>query len=196
MTEHIQVQNSEAMVRVKNLKKYFQTPRGLLHAVDDVSFDIYRGETFGLVGESGCGKSTLGRAMIRLLEPTSGEVRFWGQDLVSLSASKMKEMRKRVQIVFQDPYSCLNPRLSVSELIAEPLIVNKVCGSHREMNEKIRKLMDRPAWRSAGGEPTLTNLPEGGARESASRDLWRSILSLSSSTNPSRRWTYAFRLRS
>ena len=142
MTEHIQVQNSEAMVRVNNLKKYFQTPRGLLHAVDDVSFDIYRGETFGLVGESGCGKSTLRRAMIRLLEPTSGEVRFWGQDLVSLSASKMKEMRKRVQIVFQDPYSCLNPRLSVSELIAEPLIVNKVCGSHREMNEKIRKLMD------------------------------------------------------
>ncbi|MDY3868318.1 MAG: oligopeptide/dipeptide ABC transporter ATP-binding protein [Pyramidobacter sp.] len=140
MTENMN--NSQPMVEVSHLKKYFTTPRGLLHAVDDVSFTVNRGETLGLVGESGCGKSTLGRAMIRLLEPTSGEVKFWGKDIVGLSAGEMKEMRKRVQIVFQDPYSCLNPRLSVSELIAEPLIVNKMCSSRQEMDKKISKLMD------------------------------------------------------
>ena len=139
MTEQL---NNQPMVVVNHLKKYFNTPRGLLHAVDDVSFFVKRGETLGLVGESGCGKSTLGRAMIRLLEPTSGEVKFWGHDIVGLSKGEMKEMRKKVQIVFQDPYSCLNPRLSVSELIAEPLIVNKICSSHKEMNDRITKLMD------------------------------------------------------
>ncbi len=139
MTEQL---NTQPMVVVNHLKKYFNTPRGLLHAVDDVSFFVNRGETLGLVGESGCGKSTLGRAMIRLLEPTSGEVKFWGRDIVGLSKGEMKEMRKKVQIVFQDPYSCLNPRLSVSELIAEPLIVNKFCASRKEMNDRITKLMD------------------------------------------------------
>lgn len=96
----------------------------------------------GLVGESGCGKSTLGRAMIRLLEPTSGEVKFWGKNIVGMSKGEMKEMRKKVQIVFQDPYSCLNPRLSVSELIAEPLIVNGICSSKKEMDARIARLMD------------------------------------------------------
>lgn len=139
MTEQL---NNQPMVIVNHLKKFFNTPRGLLHAVDDVSFSVSRGETLGLVGESGCGKSTLGRAMIRLLPPTSGEVKFWGRDIVGLSKNEMKEMRKKVQIVFQDPYSCLNPRLSVSELIAEPLIVNKICSSHKEMTDRITKLMD------------------------------------------------------
>ncbi len=133
---------ANAIVEVNNLKKYFQTKKGMLHAVDDVSFTINKGETLGLVGESGCGKSTLGRVMIRLLEATSGEVKFWGEDILKYSSSKMKEMRKRVQIVFQDPYSSLNPRLAVSELIAEPLLVNSVYRSTAERSKKILELMD------------------------------------------------------
>ena len=130
------------VVEVNNLKKYFHTKKGMLHAVDDVSFKISKGETLGLVGESGCGKSTLGRVMIRLLEATAGETKFWGEDIHRFSSSKMKNMRKRVQIVFQDPYSSLNPRLSVSELIAEPLFVNSVYASSVERNTKIAELMD------------------------------------------------------
>lgn len=145
MTENVTMNASTApqlMVEVNHLKKYFATRKGLLHAVDDVSFKVNRGETLGLVGESGCGKSTLGRSMIRLIEPTAGEVKFEGQDIVKYSSAQMKEMRKKIQIVFQDPYSSLNPRLSVAELIAEPLIVNNVCKNRKEMNEKIESLMD------------------------------------------------------
>lgn len=129
-------------IEVRNLKKYFSTRRGGLHAVDDVSFDIGRGETLGLVGESGCGKSTLGRTLIRLLDATAGQVLFDGVDLLKLGSREMKEMRKKVQIVFQDPYSCLNPRLSVSKLIAEPLIVNNVYSSSAEMHRRVEELMD------------------------------------------------------
>ena len=137
-----------AYIRVENLKKYFATKRGMLHAVDDVSFELQKGETLGLVGESGCGKSTLGRCLIRLLDSTSGKVLLRDTegegctDITKASAREMKSLRKRVQIVFQDPYSCLNPRLSVRELIAEPLIVNKICSTSEEMNTRIRSLMD------------------------------------------------------
>ena len=137
-----------AYIRVENLKKYFATKRGMLHAVDDVSFEIQKGETLGLVGESGCGKSTLGRCLIRLLDSTSGKVLLRDTegegytDITKASPREMKALRKRVQIVFQDPYSCLNPRLSVRELIAEPLIVNKICSTSEEMNTRIRSLMD------------------------------------------------------
>ena len=129
-------------IEVRDLKKYFSTRRGLLHAVDDVSFDIGRGETLGLVGESGCGKSTLGRTLIRLLDATAGQVLFDGVDLLKLGSREMNEMRKKVQIVFQDPYSCLNPRLSVSKLIAEPLIVNNVYSSSAEVHRRVEELMD------------------------------------------------------
>lgn len=129
-------------IEVRNLKKYFSTRRGGLHAVDDVSFDIGRGETLGLVGESGCGKSTLGRTLIRLLDATAGQVLFDGVDLLKLGSREMNEMRKKVQIVFQDPYSCLNPRLSVSKLIAEPLIVNNVYSSSAEVHQRVEELMD------------------------------------------------------
>lgn len=129
-------------IEVRNLKKCFQTKKGLLHAVDDVSFEIGRGETLGLVGESGCGKSTLGRTMIRLLDATAGEVLFDGVDILKLNKRKMSDMRRKVQIVFQDPYSCLDPRLPVARLIAEPLVVNRVCTSKEQMNKKIGELMD------------------------------------------------------
>ena len=134
-------------MRVENLKKYFHTKRGMLHAVDDVSFTIRRGETLGLVGESGCGKSTLGRCLIRLLESTAGSVFLRDEktgtetDVTKVSAHVMKDLRKKVQIVFQDPYSCLNPRLSVWELIAEPLIVNNVYNDKAAMRKRIRDLM-------------------------------------------------------
>ena len=137
-----------AYIRVENLKKYFATKRGMLHAVDDVSFEIKKGETLGLVGESGCGKSTLGRCLIRLLDSTSGKVLLKNADddgyidVTKATPHEMKALRKRVQIVFQDPYSCLNPRLSVWELIAEPLIVNNIYSDKNEMRKRIRSLMD------------------------------------------------------
>ena len=134
-------------IRVENLKKFFSTKRGLLHAVDDVSFDVQKGETLGLVGESGCGKSTLGRCLIRLLDATSGRVILHDEknkedvDVTKASKSAMKHLRKKVQIVFQDPYSCLNPRLSVWELIAEPLIVNDVFPDKNATRSRVRELM-------------------------------------------------------
>lgn len=136
-----------AYIKVENLKKYFSTKRGMLHAVDDVSFSISKGETLGLVGESGCGKSTLGRCLIRLLPSTSGKVLMKNGasgdyvDLTQVNKRTMNELRQRVQIVFQDPYSCLNPRLSVSELIAEPLIVNKY-GNSNKINKRVLELME------------------------------------------------------
>jgi peptide/nickel transport system ATP-binding protein len=132
----------EKYIEVKELRKFFRTKRGFLHAVDGVTFDIGKGVTLGLVGESGCGKSTLGRTMIRLLEATEGQVLFDGENILTLNRHDVKKMRKRMQIVFQDPYSCLNPRLSVSKLIAEPLIVNEIHSNSAELDRRILELMD------------------------------------------------------
>ena len=117
---------SEVLLEVKDLKKYFQTPGGTLHAVDGLTFKLEKGKTLGVVGESGCGKSTTGRAILRLHEPTSGEVIFEGKDVVHASAKEMKQLRTEMQMIFQDPYASLNPRKTVSELIAEPLKLHKV----------------------------------------------------------------------
>ena len=132
---------ADNILEVRNLKKYFKTPHGLLHAVDDVSFSIERGKTLGVVGESGCGKSTLGRVILRLIDATQGEILFDGKNIASCSKRDMRALRKDMQIVFQDPYESINPRMSIGELIAEPLIVNKICGK-QEMNKKIAGLMD------------------------------------------------------
>lgn len=134
----------QELLEVKNLKKYFNTPKGKLHAVDNVSFSIRRGETLGVVGESGCGKSTMGRAILRLHEPTSGQVLFDGVDVTKLSAAKMKAMRTQMQIIFQDPYSSLNPRMTVSEAISEPLLIHKLYkrSQKEELNKRIREIMD------------------------------------------------------
>lgn len=133
---------AEKLLEINNLKKYFKTKKGMLHAIDDVSFYINKGETLGLVGESGCGKSTTGRAILRLHEPTSGQVIYNDEDIVKYSAKKMKDMRRKMQIVFQDPYSSLNPRITVSELIAEPLYVNRIYRSNAEIQSRVKEVME------------------------------------------------------
>ena len=130
------------LLEVKHLKKYFNTKAGLLHAVDDVSFSIAKGETLGLVGESGCGKSTIGRAILRLHEPTSGEVILDGTDVTKLNKQELRELRRKMQIVFQDPYSSLDGRKSVFESIGEPLVIQKVCKSKAEYEKRVYELME------------------------------------------------------
>ena len=126
-------------IRTKNLRKYFNTKRGLLHAVDDVSLDIGKGRTLGVVGESGCGKSTLGRTILRLVEPTSGEVLVDGRNILNYGKNEVKEMRKRMQIIFQDPFASLNPRMTVSEIIAEPI---RVAGAMADKNDILERVFD------------------------------------------------------
>lgn len=132
---------SEELVRVEHLKKYFKVSSGLLKAVDDVSFSVARGETLGLVGESGCGKSTVGRSILRLQEPTEGGVYFRGENILLRPRSQMKEMRGKLQIVFQDPYSSLDPRMNVLRLIEDSLRVNGV-RDKKERLERVRAVMD------------------------------------------------------
>ena len=131
----------EPLLEVKNLKKYFKTSRGMLHAVDDVSFSIERGKTLGIVGESGCGKSTLGRTILHLTEPTSGQILFEGKDIAALSREQMRRQRRDMQIIFQDPYSSLDPRKTVSQTIREPLVLNRVCKNRSELDGRVAELM-------------------------------------------------------
>ncbi|SDK83781.1 ABC transporter ATP-binding protein [Natronincola ferrireducens] len=133
---------SKKLLEVKRLKKYFQTKKGLLHAVDDINFHINEGETLGLVGESGCGKSTTGRVILRLLEATDGEILFEGKNILGYDKQQMREMRKQMQIVFQDPFASLNPRMSISQIIAEPLEINRVYKTKPEINRRVKELMD------------------------------------------------------
>ena len=133
---------ADKILEVKNLKKYFQTPKGTLHAVDDVTFTIERGKTLGIVGESGCGKSTTGRTILRLLEPTSGEVLFEGKDVTKYNKDEMRKMRKEMQLIFQDPFASLNPRKTVSEIIGEPLTLHKLVKSKEELNTRVLELME------------------------------------------------------
>jgi len=133
---------SRPLVEVRNLKKYFDTPRGLLHAVDDVSFDIEEGRTLGMVGESGCGKTTAGRSILRLVEPTSGSVFFQGTDVLRTGRKELRLLRERMQIIFQDPYASLNPRMNVTQIIAEPLVIHKRVSGRRELESRVRGLME------------------------------------------------------
>ena len=129
------------LVEVNHLKKYFKTNSGTLHAVDDVSFKIRQGETLGVVGESGCGKSTLGRTVIHLLERTDGQIIFDGRDISDVDKTELKALRHDVQMIFQDPFSSLNPRMSVSQIIAEPLLIYKTCPKE-DLDKEVAKLMD------------------------------------------------------
>jgi oligopeptide/dipeptide ABC transporter ATP-binding protein len=131
---------TEPLVSIKNLKMYFNIPgKGKLHAVDDVSFDIMPNETVGLVGESGCGKSTVGNVLIRLLNATSGQVLFEGKDILKLKGKELNEVRKKMQIIFQDPYSSLNPRETISAILADPYQIHKIA-SGAELKKTVKEL--------------------------------------------------------
>lgn len=133
---------SDTILEVRGLKKYFSTPKGMLQAVDDVSFSVERGKTLGIVGESGCGKSTTGRSILRLIEPTAGEVFFEGRNIAKLSKKEMRKLRKDMQIIFQDPFSSVDPRMSVGEIIAEPIRINGMIKDKAELEKRVAELMD------------------------------------------------------
>ena len=143
------VNDNEILLEVKNLKKYFPVTSGVIFqhkvadvkAVDDVSFFIRKGETLGLVGESGCGKTTTGRCLLQLFEPTAGQIIFEGQDLNKLSGKQMREMRKKIQVIFQDPYGSLNPRMTCGDIGGEPLVVHKLTSSKAELRDKVADLL-------------------------------------------------------
>ena len=129
------------LLELKHLKKYYSTPHGKLHAVDDVNLTIHAGETVGIVGESGCGKSTLGKTVLRLEEPTSGEIWFDGEEISQISKRKFFELRPKMQMIFQDPYASLDPRMTVGEIIGEALDIHKLCSSKAERTDRIKELL-------------------------------------------------------
>lgn len=131
----------EPLISAKNIRKYFDVGKGKLKAVDGISFDIYPGETFGLVGESGCGKSTAGRTIIRLYEPTDGELFFKGKNIYDLSRQDMQEVRREFQMIFQDPYASLNPRMTVEEIISEPLEIHHVHKNNKDRRDRVMELL-------------------------------------------------------
>ena len=143
------VNDNEILLEVKNLKKYFPVTSGVVFqhkiadvkAVDDVSFFIRKGETLGMVGESGCGKTTTGRCILQLYEPTEGQIIFEGQDLNTLNGKQMREMRKKIQVIFQDPYGSLNPRMTCGDIVGEPLVVHKLTSSKPELRDKVADLL-------------------------------------------------------
>ena len=141
--------DGDILLDVRRLRKYFpltsgvlfQRQVGLIKAVDDVSFSIRKGETLGLVGESGSGKTTTGRCILQLDRPTSGEIRFEGRDLVQLDEAELRPVRRRMQVIFQDPYSSLNPRMTIGQIIGEPLQVHKILEAKGEIRERVRELL-------------------------------------------------------
>jgi oligopeptide transport system ATP-binding protein len=143
--------NKEILLQVTNLKKYFpinagiilQRQVGAVKAVDDVTFNVYKGETLGLVGESGCGKSTTGRTVLQLYKPTEGSVVFEGKELTTMPAAELRKMRRRMQMIFQDPFASLNPRMSVGNIVSEPLRIHNVIDNKRELQEYVEQLLER-----------------------------------------------------
>jgi oligopeptide transport system ATP-binding protein len=141
--------DGDILLEVKNLKMYFAVTSGLLFqrniayikAVDDISFSVRRGETLGLVGESGCGKTSIGRCILQLYRPTAGQIIFQGQDLSTLSSKEMRAMRRELQVIFQDPYSSLNPRMTAGNIIGEPLIIHKLVSNKAEYRERVAELL-------------------------------------------------------
>ncbi|HPE93939.1 MAG TPA: ABC transporter ATP-binding protein [Sphaerochaeta sp.] len=145
---------AEPLLKVEHLKKYFHTNQGTLHAVDDVSFTLNKGETLGVVGESGCGKTTLGRTILRLHEPTDGKVFFEGREITSMGKQEVKALRRDMQIIFQDPFASLNPRMTISETIGESLLIQKIYTRKQgaQLRKRVLELMD-----FVGLSPRLVN---------------------------------------
>lgn len=189
-------QNRE-ILKVEHLKKYFPVPNGMLHAVDDISFTIEQGKTLGVVGESGCGKSTMGRAILRLHEPTSGKVYFDQKDILSFNDKQLKDMRRDMQIIFQDPFASLNPRMTVSEAIAAPLLVQKIYDRKDKdgIQKRVREIMNMVVWQADSSIPIHMNLTAVDASASALRGHWHWSQSLSSVMNRFPHWTSLFRHR-
>ncbi|MCX7027202.1 MAG: ATP-binding cassette domain-containing protein [Spirochaetes bacterium] len=133
---------ADLILEVSHLKKYFKTPNGMLHAVDDVSFSLEQGGTLGIVGESGCGKTTTGRTILRLVEPTSGRIVFEGKDITRMSGRRMKRTRKDMQIIFQDPFSSLDPRNTINQTIGEPIRANRIMRGKRKIEDRVLELME------------------------------------------------------
>ena len=179
---------AEKLVEVKNLKKYFKTPKGLLHAVDDVSFSIEKGKTLGVVGESGCGKSTLGRVLIHLEESTAGNIEFDRKDITVLKKRELKKFREDAQMIFQDPYSSLNPRYTIEDIIMEPLLLSRKY-SRNEARQKTTELMNFVgiAQRLRLSYPHEL---DGG------RGRWLTTRNSSSAMSRYQHWMFPFRLRS
>ena len=134
--------NHDNLVRVRGLVKHFPTDEGVLRAVDGVTFDIVQGETLGLVGESGCGKSTAGRCILRLIEPTAGDIEFEQRNVVKMNKRELRGVRRQMQIIFQDPQASLNPRMKIGDIIAEPLIIHKI-GNKQERRERVAWLLGK-----------------------------------------------------
>ena len=148
--KHQELYKKEPILQIKNLKTYFPIRKGLfgkvtdyIKAVDDISFDVFPGETLGLVGESGCGKTTLGRSILRLEEPMSGEIIYKEQDIAFLSKHELRDLRKKIQIIFQDPYSSLNPRITIGEAIMEPIRVHKIFKNERDIKDRAIEILER-----------------------------------------------------
>jgi oligopeptide transport system ATP-binding protein len=140
---------SESLLRAENLSKkfpvhggFFSKEIGAVKAVQNISFDIKKGETLGLVGESGCGKSTLGRCLIRLIEPTSGKIFFRNQDITNIGGEQLRELRRKMQIIFQDPYASLNPRMTIGAILEEPLIIHNLFATPAERAERVKELIN------------------------------------------------------
>lgn len=150
------------ILEIRNLKKYFETRAGTLHAVDNVSFSIRKGETLGIVGESGCGKSTLGRTIQHLLDATDGQILYKGQDVTHLNKRQTRDYMKNVQMIFQDPYSSLNPRMTVKQIIMEPLLIDGV--RKREAELRVHKMMETVGI-DARFENAYPNELDGGRRQ-------------------------------
>jgi len=148
---------TDTILEVRDLTKYFQSKKGSVHAVDHVSFTLQRGRTLGIVGESGCGKSTTGRTILRLIEPTSGSIIFNGRDITHLKPSEMKKLRKDMQIIFQDPFSSLDPRMTVSELIAEPLKYFPILEGRERVPERNKEQFVLELMNTVGLAPRLYN---------------------------------------